>query len=1033
MAQGNSALILVNILADQIPEASDVTAQEDQTEISSILFPAAIGALLMVMCAGLLFSSRGPFCKIKTMTDSKVKRKFEEKYGRRAISFYNVPQKIAKEPCSVLQQENNDIVDAVKKEYQDLPQYQPVSGLLGNVVGLNGWTCAVNDCRPELTDRGASPIHVTRSSDSLDNCISLRMDNETDKMRQNMPKENKKSSVVFYNADTVDEEVARIPSASSGIGTNLSDNFEADSLEEFPLAESEPQAIDDTIPERNERSVPLQNACTQFVPPIIDRGVYIGGRSSVLRYARAPSCVCINACKCPVHGTNATKVITPDHEDRTVRDRLTWGDIAPKENAQHHDLLRLNTPPADVSKPETTEQQRVQSPLRRDDVEKWLSDVEAFREENDPFGESKPDASDVESENSLRDTTVPGRRRIREPTHKSLQLLKRQELILDDDWSQAVQTKPSLHRGGRASCLEIVRAPSSLCVCAGKCRYHAQGEITAGQLLVPSDSLRENTTVEDGNDTANSECHQCISNRTEWIAKGGRWSCLHQVKASSDLCIHGPTCQFHCQKAENSESAQTAGKPASRGRNHSENNFQSRGASVFAGNNSIDLNVDYLNSQQREIIEDDSERNAMRGASSFGYSTLEATFEKDMRGASSFTLALPKQLYSCHKNTKLPQASVPPKTLDIDHRQPNRSFASISPEQMLRVERRFKEKTDTATDFEEMRGASCFASSDESNPVTSSVTLSVAVESDVDSFPGYRSSSDQIKTDLTSNPLTRVKKTTAATRAHKTNFTQNHYSNSEVEVQLDVNNNPLLRNQRDFKTHSRPPSREREDVKRSSGAVIEKFTEAPKDPASGFDRRILKVGKDTTMLSTLLDALIRDKEQKQQDTEHRCKRNNTEDMGNGTRTVAGNLKFSVFYRTNGNSTPLLSVNVLGLEGVSERIISPLHSIYVKFCLTPKFSTWRRTKRVTISEEKLTFEDYFIISGVKPVDLDEGILKFIVVCVEEQERAIGELKFPLAGLKSSNKIRRTCAIQPLRSKENGTAKSAKTGAEWLIQG
>ena len=1021
MAQGNSALILVNILADQTPEESDVIAQEDQTEISPILFPAAIGALLMVMCAGLLFSSRGPFCKIKTMTDRKVKRKFEEKYGRRAISFYNVPQKIVKEPCSVLQQENNDIVDAVKKEYQDLPQHQPVSGLVGNVVGLNGWTCAVNDCRPELTEKGASPIHVTRSSDSFDNRISLRMDNETDKMRQHIPKENKKSCVVFFNTDTVDEEVARIPSASSGIETNLSDNFEIDSLEEFPLAESEPQAIDDTIPERNGSSVRPQNACTPFVPPIIDRGVYIGGRSSVLRYARAPSCVCINGCKCPVHGTNAAKVITSDHEDRTVRDRLTWGDIAPKENAQHHDLLRLNTPSADVSKPEIREQEKVQSPLRREDLEKWLNDVEAFREGNDPFGESMPDASDVESENSLRDTTVHGHRRIGAPSHKSLQLLKRQERILDDDWSQVVQTKPSLHRGGRASCMKIVRAPSSLCVCAGKCSSHAQGEITAGQLLVPSDSLQE-----DSNDTANSECHQCIPNRTEWIAKGGRSSCLRQVKASSDLCIHGPACQFHCQKAEKSASAQTTEKPAPRGWNHPENNFQSRGASVFAGNNSID----YPNSQQREIIKDDSERNTMRGASSFGNSTIERTLETDMRGASSF--ALPNQLYSCQKNTKLPLASVPHKTLDIDHRQPNRSFASVSPEQMLCAERGFKEKTDTETDFEEIRGASCFASSDESNPVTSSITLSVAVESDVDSFLGYRSLSDQIKTDLTLNPLTRVKKTTTATRAHKTNCTQNHYSNSEVEVQLDVNNNPLLRNQGDFKIHSRLPSRERKDFKRNSGAVIEKINEAPKDPASGFDGRILKVGKDATMLSTLLNALTRDKEQKQQDTGHHCKRNKTEDMANGIRTVAGNLKFSVFYRTNENSTPLLFVNLLGLEGVSEKIISPLHSIYIKFCLIPKFSTWRRTKRVTISEEKLTFEDYFIISGVKPVDLDEGILKFIVVCVEEQERAIGGLKFPLARLKSRNKIRRTCAIQPLRTKENETAKSAKTGAEWLIQ-
>lgn len=1016
MAQGNSALILVNILADQTPEGSDVTAQEDQTEISPILFPAAIGALLVVMFGGLLFSSRAPFCKTKTMTDRKTKRKFEEKYGRRAIRFYNVPQKIAKEPCSVLQQENNDIVDAVKKEYQDLPQYQPVSGLVGKGVGLNGRTCAVNDCRPEVTERGASPIHVTRSSDSLDNRILLRIDNETDKMRQNIPKENKKSSVVFHNAGTTaDEEIAQIPSASSGIGTNFSDIFEVDSLEEFPLAESEPEAIYDTIPECNGSSVPLHSACTPSVPPIIDRGVYIGGRSSVLRYACAPMCVCINACNCPVHGTNAAKVITSDHEDRTVRDRLTWGSIAQKENVQHLDLLRLNTPSADVSKPEMTERERVQSPLRREDLEKWLNEVKASREENNPFGEFTADASDFESENSLRDTIgVPGHRRISAPSHESLQLLKRQELISDNDRSQLAQTKPSLHRGGRASCMEIVRAPSSLCVCAGKCNNHDQDGITAGQLLVPSDSLGENSTIEDSNDTANGECHRCIPNRTEWIAKGGRWSCLRQVKASSDLCIHGPACQFHCQKAEKSESAQTARKSASRARNQPETNFQLRGASVFGGNDSIDLNIDYANSQQREIIKDDSERNAMRGASSFGYSTLEGTLETETRGASSFTLSLSKQLYSCHKNPKLSLASVPPKTLDIDHGQPNRSFPSVSLEQLLSKDQDFKEIDDIKTDFEEIRGASCFASLDESNAGTSSITLSVAEESDVDSFPGYKSS-DQIKRDPTLNPLVCVKKTTAATRAYKTNYyTQDHNSNSEVEV----NNNPSLRNQRDLKMHSKLPSQERKDVKRHSGAVTKKINEPPRDPAGGFDERILKVGKDAAMLSTLLDALTRDKEQRQQDTEHPCKRNNTEDMKNGTRTFAGNLKFSLFYRTNENSTPLLFVNVLGLEGISEKIISPLHSIYIKFCLTPKFSTWRRTKKMTISEKKLTFEDCFIISGLKPVDLDEGILKFIVVCVEGQERAIGELKFPLAGLRSRSKLRRTCAFQPLCAKKTG---------------
>ena len=956
------------------------------------------------MFGGLLITSGTTLCKPKAMPDNKFKKKFEQQYGRRTIRFHNVPERIAKEPFSVLQQENNDVVDAVRSEYQDLPQCQPVSELVGNIVGLHGETCAVNVCRPEVMEKGTSPIHSTRNENTSEYDIPSYRDRESDAIMENGAAENKKISITLHEINSAGEGNGncRISSASSGIGTNSPDDFENDSLEEFPLSENGSQPLDEgAFSELNGNGFP------SYVPKI-DRGVYPGGRLSVLQLECAPSCLCVNACDFSTHGTKAGEIEASDDGTRITNERLTWGDIAQNINP---DILRFDTPSADVTGPlnEKNMHDRGQSPLRREDLEKWLNDVEVSRKTRDEdYTHTLLGALDVETEERHKETVelVSGNRRIRAPLQESLQLLKRLELISEDDL-QLTQTKSPVHRGGRASCLKTVQAPSSLCLCAGKCNAHFQTETTSGQLMAPTDSIGENTDVEGSSDMLESE-YRYNPTITERIARGGRLSCLNQVHASSCLCIHGPSCKFHCQKTRNFDESTTKPRQKDGGREMRAQKSpellleeinsgvkELRGASSFGEvKDSTKKGITYCRSGQRDIRGEDSGEKNIRGASSFGYSTTQQPMGHYMRGASSFAPEIPNKLHT------------------------NRGYI-----------KQVKQANDTHWDLDETRGASCFASLDESITGTSSVTLSFALDSDGESFPGC-TSSDNKRNDSRSNLRRHTNKAIHRTRISKPAIKQDRYANSlkctdTSKIGIDLENSSST-------GHTTHPSgnhanergkidvRERVNVTRENTRAAK--TDGHHQTPSGYDGRILKVGKDATMMSTLLTALRRDGIQKQKGTSGHsaAKRNDRENVTNSSETLVRNLKFSVLYKRADNSTPLLYVSVLDLEGVSEELITPLHSIYVKFCLFPMFKTWRRTKTVNISDKQLVFKDHFIISGVKPVDLEQATLRFIVVCNGQQERDIGQLEVPLAELKSRDKLKRTCALQPPGVKDDGIA-------------
>ena len=949
------------------------------------------------MFGGVLFSSGAPLCKTKTFSDSKYKRKFEQQYGRRKIRFHNVPEKIALEPCPVLQQENNDIVDAVKKEYQDLPQYQPVSSIVSNIVGLHGQTCAVSFPKPEVIERGASPIHVTGNEGTLYCERPFRRDKRTfiRLEHDDKPKCKILSATLHDKSSIMKDNRQRVPSASSGIGTNSQETFEIDSLEDFPLSENGSKLLDETvILDSIDEEFPYDSTPKTIIPNI-DRGVYSGGRLSVLQLERAPSCQCVKGCNCTIHGTCAVKSEALQDRKGMTDELLTWGDIALSINSTtapgsrryrdlsiYADTLKPQTPPADVSWKITTGNAAERSPLRRADLEKWLHDVEDSKREGDQScTQTLFESLDAETEIQRKDFSYPGttkpisgQSKMSAPLQESLKLLKRLQVICEEDL-QLAQTESLVHRGGRESCLKTVRAPSSLCVCGGSCKVRCQVEVTADQSSAPSILFGDDTIHEDTSNILNTE-QELASTRTDRIARGGTENNFKCIRASSEMCIHGPSCQFHCQKMK--EEAENTRKREMMGRKHQElgcHNTNSetdefRGASSF-GNEQYSYKYKIMLQQGSEpsafsdnsFLREECRVSNIRGASSFGGSGMTSTEhefpgDENVRGASSFAL---------------------------------------------------KPANDSEMKLDELRGASSFAPLDESIAGTSSVTLSLAVESEGESFVPDKSLNNS-KGDSTFNPRACVDKlgdTTRVSKKAKQGF-QTKSSRStescEEECLLDRNNNNRVK----YVSEKEPRGGKTERRELDDRGVITRNKKKDEQRKTSH-KPTLKVGKDLTMMSTLLHALQKSGERRKIETSNPDRRA-SQRVTNFNAGSAGNIKFAVFYKGANSSTPLLYVSVLGLQEVPDTIITDQHRAYVRFCLFPKFTTWRRTKTHNVSGKVLIIKDHFIISDVKPSDLEKAILRFEVVCVKKEERVIGQVEIPLAELTSRDKLKRTAALQ-----------------------
>ena len=851
--------------------------------------------------------------------------------------------------------------------------------------------------KPEVIERGASPIHVTGNEGTLDCERPFRRDKRTfiRLEHDDKPKCKILSATLHDKSSIMKDNRQRVPSASSGIGTNSQETFEIDSLEDFPLSENGSKLLDETvILDSIDEEFPYDSTPKTIIPNI-DRGVYSGGRLSVLQLERAPSCQCVKGCNCTIHGTCAVKSEALQDRKGMTDELLTWGDIALSINSTtapgsrryrdlsiYADTLKPQTPPADVSWKITTGNAAERSPLRRADLEKWLHDVEDSKREGDQScTQTLFESLDAETEIQRKDFSYPettkpisGQSKMSAPLQESLKLLKRLQVICEEDL-QLAQTESLVHRGGRESCLKTVRAPSSLCVCGGSCKVRCQVEVTVDQSSAPSILFGDDTIHEDTSNILNTE-QELASTRTDRIARGGTENNFKCIRASSEMCIHGPSCQFHCQKMK--EDAENTRKREMMGRKHQElgcHNTNSetdefRGASSF-GNEQYSYKYKIMLQQGGEpsafsdnsFLREECRVSNIRGASSFGGSGMTSTEhefpgDENVRGASSFAL---------------------------------------------------KPANDSEMKLEELRGASSFAPLDESIAGTSSVTLSLAVESEGESFVPDKSLNNS-KGDSTFNPRACVDKlgdTTRVSKKAKQGF-QTKSSRStescEEECLLDRNNNNRVK----YVSEKEPRGGKTERRELDDRGVITRNKKKDEQRKTSH-KPTLKVGKDLTMMSTLLHALQKSGERRKIETSNPDRRA-SQRVTNFSAGSAGNIKFAVFYKGANSSTPLLYVSVLGLREVPDTIITDQHRAYVRFCLFPKFTTWRRTKTHNVSGKVLIIKDHFIISDVKPSDLEKAILRFEVVCVKKEERVIGQVEIPLAELTSRDKLKRTAALQ-----------------------
>ena len=1009
--------IFLSDLADQTSDESDVLSQEDSTELTAFLFPA-VGALLMLLFGGLLFSSGTTLCKNNTMQENKI-RKFEQKYGRRTIRFHNVPDKIAQEPLSVLQQENNDVVDALKKKYQELPQYQPISGVASNIVGLHGQTCAINISQQEVTHIEPSPIHCLKKDhdSNYENpiCEVQKKEISADGSVGHLEaRKGNKFSATPQNKNCASDHhgITAVTRVGSG-GTHPPTSCESDSLEEFPRTECEglTSDFDETVMPPNSRGIglPPENTLPLFTSTV-NRRVERGPCLSVLQCQHAPSDICVEGCNCPLYQVNSLKgdktEIGTLQAKEEMAELLTWRDVAINDKRNlirdsFHTCARENTGRHIAAAPSalgslTVENmlQRGSSSFRQENLEKWLEDVERHR----AFGGEtrtqkynsdsrtielkstvKKERSNIDEE-SLNRKAIPGRRKMKAPIQETLYLLKRLQLVSDDDL-QAVQNNSPVRKGGRLSCLQTVRAPSSLCLCGDACGVHNGVEESSDRSSTRAMMIRDPTEAI----TTNNASNMNMNHETRLVTKGGRQSCLTTVRASSGICIHGSSCNVHCQR---SKTISASDGTKNQNQDEKDDNFTHKvHRSRFRKVGSLDNN-DLLSCKGHGAstfalgwfdLSNECNDNEIRGASSFGGMRALSVDDRTLRGASCFAEEYPEES-------------------DADYRQP-------------------------ITIPEDTRSASCFASTlnEQSDAGTSSVTLSIAMESDPET----------VLTNKFSNNQSIDSKTTVNIAVAKDKDKDKQKGIAKVQCSTIKEQEPNLesfcdksrRSGADVNNNGKPchSLMHAEHKERSQRAEVIKQNShsTPKIPVQQerqvSDDRILKVGKCATLMSSLLNALQREEREKRN---HNSTAIDKTSISPTNEPSVGDLKCSVFYKGAQSSNPMLYVTIQGLENISQEILNPeKSSIYVKVCLSPKSTTWRRTKTLHGSE-KLSFKDHFIMSGVKPSDLNDAKLRFAVVSVAKEETVIGQLEIPLMELESREKLKGTYSLRAPPTKTDG---------------
>lgn len=398
----------------QLPQVS--------TDPTSLAFPV-IGAILILLFGGFLLSSGNSCCHVES---SNKKKNEDEGDGIELLSFMDNVH--FPKPLPVLQQENNDVVDAVMETYSDLPQYAPISELMASIPGVAR--------QPETRDACVSPI-------SCIDPVSLFPSNQDD---------------VDGNQGNV--HVGEVEEMHSN--QEISEDSDVDDIN---TTEEESCRMDCTLNIINEDDADVDSAC-----PEVNRSSGIGTCSRV----NTPAISMDSG----IHGENMRDIDIP------AKDHL--GEIKKVLNASFG-FTPLETESKtmnDSFSHVTTSPSKQSTSFTRFALQKWIKSAkqsrDAAKESAVPYQWKRPAKLTKQDKIQLLRKLQPDLdASISTTVNKAASLCQPKTPSCSSAEQRNVGGYNANAHGGRLSCLKVVRAPSSMCLHGNICPYNCKsGHVT---------------------------------------------------------------------------------------------------------------------------------------------------------------------------------------------------------------------------------------------------------------------------------------------------------------------------------------------------------------------------------------------------------------------------------------------------------------------------------------------------------------------------------------------------------------------------
>ncbi|XP_032226717.2 uncharacterized protein LOC116610130 isoform X2 [Nematostella vectensis] len=409
-------------------------------DATSLIFPA-LGALFMLLFGGLLLTSASACCK-SFSSNSTGSQSRNEKHKQGGIDFSAfLEEKAHPQVSSVLQQENNDVVDAVKKSYCELPQYAPLSGVMGNVPGMRAEAYSIyGHVQSKTSDKGLSPIHeVTEESDkNIEGAESKKNRNS------NCQSETRKSDGIQNGNDV--EGISKLEKQSDVVSSS-SVSISCDQDELYCYSHKRHESPDSRV------SVCLSNHMRSDSKRAENLS-HAEGRLSVLKNERAPSDLYRTAQDCSLKQSNDTNT----HASTT-------------DGFRQLDNTARNTPGLQVSNQSDTtyndaiDNDIIESPLGRFTIEKWLADVidrDTSRQEEPSYDWKRKRKLSKDEQREILRRLQPG---IQVKDSSEGKRKGHKPFVT----GEIVNRESNVLKGGRLSRLRVVCAPSEMCIHGTAC------------------------------------------------------------------------------------------------------------------------------------------------------------------------------------------------------------------------------------------------------------------------------------------------------------------------------------------------------------------------------------------------------------------------------------------------------------------------------------------------------------------------------------------------------------------------------------